>query len=1106
MIRAARPESLPAATDRFVAVEASAGTGKTFFLEHRVVDLILGGADLAQILLVTFTDKAVAELRMRIRDVLDRLSRLDADTAAADAPAWEIDDAARSRLRAAVTAFDHAPIFTIHGFCHRILIEDAFAARRLFDQSQVADEIAFDAAFEALLRSRFARNTHDRELLRAYLESGKTVDALRELLLRCARTGARSRLTFDEHAVLDLADRLRAHLATPEQRAVLLPRITGSGTGHKPTWVQALGIGMAAMPEGASAPAVLAAIDEMRGALGNVAKYLKGSAELVAAMREATTTVSLGEVIAGAFLPPVLERVAEDKAEHGQFDYDDMLALVHRALHDERGAELAARLRERTPWVMIDEFQDTDPTQWGIFRAVWLHDEARGLVLVGDPKQAIYGFRGADVHTYLRARDELLRLGATRVTLDTNRRSTAPLVEAVNRILGGSFGAPLLQGEIEYDTPVHACGDIVADASPPVTVFAMTPGNVTASRAAHAEAIGIEIEQLQAAPAQWTHRGKAPAFTLGQVMVLTRTNSDSAEIARALRARGLPCALVESDKLFDTREAQELADVLAAIASPRDRSLRLRALRTRYFDVPWADVMHVVDAPDHHPLIARLHDWAALAGRRSYETLFRRLVEDSRFAERAIVLGGGERALVNTWHLLELLLDEVARSRSDLHELVVQFRRWIEDRADRFDDRDTQRAESDGEAIRILTVHKAKGLEAPYVFVYGGTSPPPSKVKVQTLREATERLLYVDPKDPAIEERLDAESHAENQRLAYVALTRAQVRLYLPNHGKDLNADAMYHPIQRCVRAHTTGAAVDAAMFRVIEVTTGGDEAEAAPTDALAGFVAPPQPPVAELAALDGVRAGLAALSYTRLAHDVDVALVGIAATAEGLAVDPTEFHADAAPAEPVAGELPPGAASGLMLHDVLEIADLARATRTADAETWAADPLVAAQLATAARDRGLPGNVVPHAARLVHHTLTAPLALTDGGQLPPLASARRLAREVEFVFPLPGTPVRGVVRGFIDALVAWDDELWVLDYKSDALAGEDLAAAARARIEERYAVQTRLYAIAAERLRGERRLAGMLFAFVRHGITVPIRVTDATIATWTRWLEEVRT
>ncbi|MBA2541561.1 MAG: UvrD-helicase domain-containing protein, partial [Deltaproteobacteria bacterium] len=190
VVRVARPASLPPATDKLVVVEASAGTGKTYFLEHRVVDLVLSGVELEQILLVTFTEKAVAELRLRIRDLLDRISRATparalhgraTESTGEPGACWEIDDAARRRLRAAVTAFDHAPIHTIHGFCHRVLVEDAFAAQRMFEQTQVADEVAFDAAFGVLLRERFARVSPDRELLGAFLETGRTVDRLRDV-------------------------------------------------------------------------------------------------------------------------------------------------------------------------------------------------------------------------------------------------------------------------------------------------------------------------------------------------------------------------------------------------------------------------------------------------------------------------------------------------------------------------------------------------------------------------------------------------------------------------------------------------------------------------------------------------------------------------------------------------------------------------------------------------------------------------------------------------------------------------------------------------------------------------------------------------------------
>lgn len=920
-VRVARPESLPPANDRYVVVEASAGTGKTFFLEHRVVDLILGGAELAQILLVTFTDKAVAELRMRIRDLLDRTAR--AEISAATASYWELDDAARTRLRAAVTAFDHAPIFTIHGFCHRILIEDAFAARRLFQQTQVADEVAFDAAFSSLLRERFARVSPDQDLLAAYLEWGGTVDTLRDLLLKCARADARAPRNFDRAHALDVAEAMRASYGTQDLCDQLLRSLPLKGQEPRwvPTWLDAI---CSALARTAGDPArILGACDEIREDAKKLYERVAKSpahAAAAAALRDAIRLMPLDEAVASELLPHVLTRIGTDKAEHGMFDYDDMLELVRDALRGPRGPELATRLRTRTPWVMIDEFQDTDPVQWEIFRTVWTAPEAKGLTIVGDPKQAIYGFRGADVATYEGARDQLMQAGATQVHLDINRRSTKPLVDAVNEILVGQPLMPLLDKTIRYDHPVSASGDVTCDTTrPPITVFHLQGAGRDDNRTALARTIGAEIERLRDAPPVWQSRGKQPPFSLGHCMVLTRSNKESVAIATALRARGLACALVESDKLFETREAAELAAVLAAIATPRDRSDRMRALRTRFFDVPWAELMSVVDAPDHHPLIARLFDWSALAGQREYETLFRRLVEDSRYAERALVLGGGERAIVNTWHLIELLLEEVARSRCNLDELVTRLRRWIDDHEELTDDRDIQRAETDADAIRILTIHKAKGLEAPYVFMFGAASAAPNS-KVQTLRDAAGRTLVVAAHDDTIKKQLADETEAENQRLAYVALTRAQVRLYLPLYGdKAVHDTSTYQCIQRCLRPLVTHKH---ALVEIMPVDVGVEPDAPAPADALADFDVPAPPTPATLAALDPARMGLAMLSYTRLARDLDA--VKIESQELPLAIDPAEFATDVRPAEAAApmielppDELPPGADSGLLLHDM---------------------------------------------------------------------------------------------------------------------------------------------------------------------------------------------
>jgi exodeoxyribonuclease V beta subunit len=625
------------------------------------------------------------------------------------------------------------------------------------------------------------------------------------------------------------------------------------------------------------------------------------------------------------------------------------------------------------------------------------------------------------------------------------------------------------------------------------------------------------------------------SFSLAQVMVLTRTNRDSTEIAAALRARGLPCALVEPERLFETREASELAAVLAAIAAPRDRGARLRALRTRFFDVPWSELQHVVDAPDHHPLMARIFDWAQLAARRAYESLFRKLVDDSRYTERALVLGGGERALTNTWHLIELLLAEVTRSRCDLHELVTQLRRWMGDRSITGDDRDVQRVETDGDAIRVLTMHKAKGLEAAYVFIYGGTSGGPKSGVQRLVGQGANRgvTLVLGTPDDDTQRLLDDELLAENQRLAYVALTRARVRLYLPLYATDnaLQKNAAYQPIQRCVAPFVgPRPPTSKPLFALQSFEVGLPPPEPAPDDALASFTAPAAPMIATVPELPIAQRGLTMVSYTRLAHDIDIAAVPAAPSTDGAEIDPAEFDVDdaqpASNASAIAsleadaqivvgpGELPPGASSGLLLHDVLEIADLATAKSAESPEAWAFIPEVRTALADAACARGVPPRYLPHAAKLAHQMLVSPLALTDGVQLPSMADATLVAREVEFSFPIPTVkPDRkspGLVRGYIDALIAYDDELWVLDYKSDALAGTDLPAAALHRVRQHYEIQARLYAIAADRMRGHRRFAGMLFAFLRYGIVVPMRTGDDEKSTrdrldaWLDWLARI--
>ena len=279
---------------------------------------------------------------------------------------------------------------------------------------------------------------------------------------------------------------------------------------------------------------------------------------------------SLDEAIAAVMLQPVLDRVAADKSDAGQFDYNDMLQLVQAALHGPRGPELGARLRARTPWVMIDEFQDTDPVQWNIFRSVWMHEAARGL---DDRRRSEAG----DLRLPRRRRRDV-RGGARRARCATARRASSSTSTAARprRSSMPSTGScsPTASRRCSITRSattvpcVHVATSRLTSRSRRSRCFELAgPGKREEARVALAAAIGAEIDRL---------RGRG--VSLGDCMVLTRTNADSAGVAAALRSRGLACALVEGDKLFETARGTR-APRGARTRSPRRAIDRLGCAR-----------------------------------------------------------------------------------------------------------------------------------------------------------------------------------------------------------------------------------------------------------------------------------------------------------------------------------------------------------------------------------------------------------------------------------------------------------------------------------------------------------------------------------------------
>lgn len=1024
-VRWPRPSTLGDPHTPLMVVEASAGTGKTYFLEHKVVDLLLAtDATIDRVVVVTYTDKATAELRARIRRLLTQMVwGAPPSTPAVEDSAWRLDEAARGRLRDALDRIDAAPISTIHGFCQRVLADEAFAAGRAFEQEAVPDEAALRAAFLAALRERFAREPDDKELLRGFLADGKSIDALFRWVLSLYRFGA----PLSETA--------------PAPHQALVARV-------------------------------------------------------------------LGEVVA---------RADRQKQRGGQLDFHDMLRLTARALDGDPA--LAGRIATRLPWALIDEFQDTDPVQWQIASRIWRQPPARGLIIVGDPKQAIYSFRGGDVDTYLAATEELRAAGAARATLDVNQRSTAPLVAAVNRLIARPRS--LFTGsKIAETTAVRASGEVSAawaDGRPLAPVALLDVGQASPAaevRAAVYAACADEIARLVSDPAHrivGTARGVSRPIGPGDIYVLTRTNAESTAVAAAIRERGVPCAFLQAEHLFATPEASDVADVLDAIAHPRDRQRQMRAWMTCFFDVPPERLALAKDAPDDHPLVAHFHDWRGAASRMDYPRLFRSILDDTRVIERALATGGGTRTVTNLGHVFEHLYAEVERNRAELPELVTTLRAWIADGNDRPDDSDLQRQETDQASVQVMTVHRAKGLEAWVVFLAGGIGFQARTDEITIVHDEAGRRVAIlkgseAPAGPAGQ---------EDQRLAYVSMTRARARLYLPVLPQKGKKPALrggwlgvYGALHDAVTdLHATGATARAPTAtplpaNVIAFPSTAPMVEAWPRarapggllDARTVALPPPPPPPTEPTPL-GARTGFVVTSYSRLKK-----------TAGGAELDVTTVTAeDRSRRATGPDELPGGAATGQLLHAVLEHADLRAAAAAASAEAWLAQPEVAALFVDAERRFGVEPRWRRHAAALAHRTIVTPVVI-DGVTLGTLADAPRLAREVEFAFPIPDPGLdrsgdeltaagalagpRGFIKGYIDALVAWDERLWVVDYKSDVL--DDDPAAMDRHVDEHYRIQVELYALAAARMLGvtdeasrRRRFGGLLYWFLRPGAIV---------------------
>ncbi len=1160
-----------------VVLEASAGTGKTFVLEHLVVDLLLErGIPVERMLVVTFTEKATEELRERVRGKLRQLAAGEVTAAVDGEPGWRLDEEARRTLASAVARFDAATLSTIHGFCQRVLTEHSFAHKRLFEQRLVDGRETFARGFRVVLAHELGSGGALREPLLAWLREGNSLDKLQELVAESLRQRGELTPRWNPEALRDAAiafavacgdallsralhaaDVALSARAEHDPRPMIAAFLAGGdpvafgdalrawgrdkpkGRGERPTRWEALRKGLAALASGG---------DTKRGSAGSRPLVEGAGATLVAGDPQAAAALQALDDLADRAAPPLAALVGglreavgawlhDQKRSLGLYDFDDMLLHVREAVcgpHADPG--LVAALRERWQVALIDEFQDTDEVQWDVFRTLFFESGGEHrLFLIGDPKQAIYGFRNADVHTYLQARRRVQEAGGARVELRANYRSTAPLVEACNRIFAGDF----FSGELAHPTPAVAGNPRLAfrddEGQPlaPVVVVQLrrrgAPPRAAESRAGFAAFIAEEAQLLIASGARVDDGHGERPLCYADLMVLARARSGAKEIADALRAAGVPHVLFGQEGLLATPEAEHVRRLLSALAAPEDAAARLAAFLTPFFGVPLADLAACRELPETHPLVARLLGWAELAERRRYPALFRAVLRESGLVRRLLATHQGERELTDYQHVFDLLLAEAHRSPSDAGELAMRLRSWIGERsAPPGMEADVQRLEAARDAVQLLTMHKAKGLQAPVVFVAGlGGSPPVVGESLRVYHRDDERRLHLG-KEPMgeIAAAIAEEERQESERLYYVALTRARCRLYLPDAGAAKGGRSPWRLVQDRL-ALATAERPDLFERREVECAAEELEDEEPPLRWRpdAALLAARNDVGPRLAALRRAHAGRILTSYTRIkrgqeaaaAADVEVE-VGAAGALEDVAAEVAEVEvAVAAAAEEVAAEpalvvpspasgdeLPGGRGTGIFLHRLLEELDPTTVRASGDMEEWLSRRDVVETMRHIADQLAFDEDAVPLAARLVWNALRTPLH-ADGLALPHgLCDVERRAVEMELVFPIPesahprlGAVVdddaalafragRGFVQGVVDLVFEHEGRTYFVDWKSDRLAAWD-ADSIRRHVAAHYELQAQLYSLGVLRLltlggAGDHaeRFGGLLYCFLR--------------------------
>lgn len=1166
-------------------IEASAGTGKTFTISALYLRLVLGhggeqgfGRELLppQILVVTFTDAATKELRERIRTRLAEAARFfRGDLAEADPLLTQLRDdypadtwlACANRLEVAAQWMDEAAVSTIHSWCQRMLREHAFDSGSLFtqtletDHSELLGQVMRDywrrfcygmqgealawvrehwGSPDALLprvRALFGRHVGEAqvlepqeviaEALRQRSEQLRNLKApwaqwSQELLQLCRDAVAAKQVNgnkMQERYFKPWCDKLCAW-AEDEQAQVL-----DIGTGF--TRFTPEGMAEAWKVEPPSHPA----LDAMVTLREQLQALPTPDAQL---LEHAASWVS--------------QRFEQEKRRRAEMGFDDMLQRLDHALGGAAGERLAGLIREQFPVALIDEFQDTDPVQYRIFECIYrIEDNVRdtGLFLIGDPKQAIYAFRGADIFTYLGAR----RATSGRLhSLDTNFRSTQPMVMAVNHVFQqaeqrdegrgaflfrdprGDNPVPFVsvkarghKEQLQIDgEPVSALNLWYQASEAPLSnaLYRQQMAVGCATRIVHL-LNGGEQGSAGFLQADGTLRGCLPS----DIAILVRDGREAQMVRAELMARGVRSVyLSDKDSVFSAQEARDLLAWLKACAEPDNERLLKAALASSTLAQPLRTLAQLnEDEMLWESRVMQFRQYRLIWRLQGVLPMLRRLLHDFDLPNVLMGRSDGERVLTNLLHLAELL--QQAATELDGEQALIRHLGEHLAASGQAGEEQILRLESDEQLVKVVTIHKSKGLEYELVFLPFICTAKPVDGKRLPLGwhdEFGTAHLTLSPSEQQIA-MADDERLAEDLRLFYVALTRARHACWLgvADLKRGTGKESLLH---RSALGYLLGGGVplvDSAALAgwIVELKSGCEAISSEPPpEADEQVYVPPRQRAELLAVREPKRraaenwwiASYSALRIGEAALELGADVAQAQQLLDDERHDPDALREVAATAGDI-HRFPRGPNPGTFLHGLLEWAGQQGFERVAAAPQALHDTV-----AQRCNRRDWKGwiNTLSH---WLQHLLQAPLPLGNGGASVALGGLSQYQIEMEFWFASHHVDVlrldrlvaqythegasrpaaqaallNGMFKGFIDLAFEHDGRYYVADYKSNWLGPDDLAysgaAMEAAILEHRYDLQYVLYVLALHRqLRArlpdydyDRHVGGAVYIFLR--------------------------